>query len=93
MPTVAIFGSTNPMTTSPPGEKTILVRKPASCSPCLKKICPTDFRCMTMITVDDVVAAAHTLLEKLTRHEREDGHISGSRRNHQRRSRLSGQRG
>jgi len=64
IPTVAIFGSTNPVTTSPPGEKTILVRKPASCSPCLKKTCPTDFRCMTMITVDDVVAAAHTLLQK-----------------------------
>jgi heptosyltransferase-2 len=64
IPTVAIFGSTNPVTTSPPGEKTLLVRKLASCSPCLKKTCPTDFRCMTMITVDDVVAAAHTLLKK-----------------------------
>jgi heptosyltransferase-2 len=64
IPTVAIFGSTNPVTTSPAGERTILVRKPASCSPCLKKTCPTDFHCMTMITVDDVVAAAHTLLQK-----------------------------
>jgi len=64
IPTVAIFGSTNPVTTSPAGEKTILVRKPASCSPCLKKVCPTDFRCMTMITVDDVVAAANALLKK-----------------------------
>jgi heptosyltransferase II len=64
IPTVAIFGSTNPATTSPPGEKTILVRKEAPCSPCLKQICPTDFRCMTMITVDDVVAAAKTLLNK-----------------------------
>ena len=64
IPTVAIFGSTNPVTTSPPGEKTILVRKPVSCSPCLKKTCPTDFRCMTMITVDDVVEAAKTLINK-----------------------------
>ncbi|MDP2855300.1 MAG: lipopolysaccharide heptosyltransferase II [Smithellaceae bacterium] len=64
IPTVAIFGSTNPVTTSPAGEKTILVRKPVSCSPCLKKTCPTDFRCMTLITVDDVVAAANTLLRK-----------------------------
>ncbi|KAF0159250.1 MAG: heptosyltransferase II [Syntrophaceae bacterium] len=62
IPTVAIFGSTNPVTTSPAGEKTILVRKPVSCSPCLKKTCPTDFRCMTLITVDNVVAAANTLL-------------------------------
>ena len=64
IPTVAIFGSTNPVTTSPPGENTILVRKPVSCSPCLKKTCPTDFRCMTMITVDDVVEAANILLSK-----------------------------
>lgn len=64
IPTVAIFGSTNPATTSPAGEKTVLVRKEVECSPCLKKTCPTDFRCMTMITVDDVVAAASTLLKR-----------------------------
>jgi len=64
IPTVAVFGSTNPVTTSPAGEKTMLVRKEVSCSPCLKKICPTDFRCMTSITVDDVVTAAKTLLSK-----------------------------
>lgn len=64
IPTVAIFGSTNPVTTSPAGEKTILVRKPVSCSPCLKETCPTDFRCMTQISVEDVAAAANTLLKK-----------------------------
>ncbi|MHB8138193.1 MAG: lipopolysaccharide heptosyltransferase II [Smithellaceae bacterium] len=64
IPTVAIFGSTNPVTTSPTGEKTMLVRKDVSCSPCLKKICPTDFRCMTLVTVSDVVGAAKTLLNK-----------------------------
>jgi heptosyltransferase-2 len=64
VPTVAVFGSTNPATTSPAGEKTTLVRKEVSCSPCLKKTCPTDFRCMTQITVDDVVSAAKTLLNK-----------------------------
>jgi heptosyltransferase II len=64
IPTVAIFGSTNPVTTSPPGEKTALVRKDVPCSPCLKETCPSDFRCMTMITVEDVVGAAKTLLNK-----------------------------
>ncbi len=62
VPTVAVFGSTNPVTTSPAGEKTRIVRKPADCSPCLKKVCPTDFRCMTDISVDDVVTAAEELL-------------------------------
>jgi len=71
IPTVAIFGSTNPVTTAPAGEKTILVRKPAECSPCLKKTCPADFHCMTMITVDDVVAAADTLINHLAASDRE----------------------
>ncbi len=65
IPTVAIFGSTNPVTTSPPGEKTILVRKPVSCSPCLKRTCPTDFSCMTAITVDDVAEATCRLINRL----------------------------
>jgi heptosyltransferase-2 len=64
IPTVAVFGSTNPVTTSPAGEKTMLVRKEVSCSPCLKKVCPTDFRCMTLVTVSDVVEAAKSLINK-----------------------------
>ena len=54
IPTVAIFGSTNPATTSPTGEQSVVVYKGAPCSPCLKETCPTDFRCMDMISVDDV---------------------------------------
>lgn len=57
IPTVAIFGSTNPVTTSPPGERNIIIRKPVDCSPCLKTVCPTDFRCMNLIGVEEVVAA------------------------------------
>ena len=72
IPTVAIFGSTNPVTTSPAGEKTILVRKETSCSPCLKKTCPTDFRCMTAVTVEDVVAAALTLFNGTAAARRDD---------------------
>jgi heptosyltransferase-2 len=64
VPTVAIFGSTNPVTTSPAGEKTRIVRKPVECSPCLKKVCPEDFRCMTDISADDVFSAASELLQK-----------------------------
>ena len=54
VPTVAIFGSTNPVTTSPVGNKSVIVRHEVSCSPCLKKTCPTDFRCMKLISVEDV---------------------------------------
>ena len=62
VPLVAVFGSTNPATTSPPGMKSVIVRKPVDCSPCLKKVCPTDFACMNLIGVDDVIEAAERLL-------------------------------
>ncbi len=64
VPTVAVFGSTNPQTTSPSGSRTAIVRQETSCSPCLKKVCPTDFRCMTAVTVNDVVDAAKSLINK-----------------------------
>jgi heptosyltransferase-2 len=62
VPTVAIFGSTNPKTTYPLGERTVLIRRPVDCSPCLKQECPTDFRCMDLVTVDEVVDESVRLL-------------------------------
>jgi heptosyltransferase II len=64
IPTVAIFGSTNPVTTSPVGDRSIVIYKGASCSPCLKETCPTDFRCMNMISVEEVCKIARGLLAK-----------------------------
>jgi heptosyltransferase II len=63
VPTVAIFGSTNPATTAPVGRQTVVIHKEVSCSPCLRKTCPTDFRCMEMISVDDVYGAAIRFME------------------------------
>ena len=63
VPLVAIFGSTNPATTSPVGEKSVVIHKNVSCSPCLKKECPTDFRCMYLIGIDDVYGAASDILD------------------------------
>jgi heptosyltransferase-2 len=63
IPTVAIFGSTNPVTTSPVGERSLVIYKGASCSPCLKETCPTDFRCMEMISVEEVCETARGLLK------------------------------
>lgn len=64
VPLVAIFGSTNPAATSPVGNKSIVICKNVSCSPCLKEVCPTDFRCMDMISIDDVYETARNLLTK-----------------------------
>ncbi|HTZ39959.1 MAG TPA: lipopolysaccharide heptosyltransferase II [Syntrophales bacterium] len=64
VPTVAIFGSTNPVTTSPPGERTVIVRRAVDCSPCLKPECPTDFACMGLISVDEVFDQSTRLLSE-----------------------------
>jgi len=61
VPTVAIFGSTNPVTTGPVGVYSKIVRHETDCSPCLKKTCPTDFRCMNMISVENVMDVAREL--------------------------------
>jgi heptosyltransferase-2 len=64
VPTVAVFGSTNPRTTSPVGRKSIVITKNVPCSPCLKETCPTDFICMDLITADEVYDTAVSLLIK-----------------------------
>ncbi len=62
-PLVAIFGSTDPVTTSPYGLGHDIVREPVDCSPCLLRVCPIDHRCMTRIEVDRVFAVAAARLE------------------------------
>lgn len=63
VPLVAVFGSTNPETTSPPGGKSRIIYRDVPCSPCLKEVCPTDFRCMDLIQVDDVYDVSSRLLQ------------------------------
>ena len=63
IPTIAIFGSTNHITTSPAGNRFIIVRQEVSCSPCLKETCPADFRCMKLISVEDVLQVAQNLFQ------------------------------
>jgi len=53
-PVVALFGSTPPHITGPWGDGHVVVKKDVDCSPCWKRVCPTDHRCMELITVDDV---------------------------------------
>ncbi len=54
VPTLAIFGSTDPIATGPRGPKTRIVRHEIECAPCLKPECPTDFRCMLSIEPEEV---------------------------------------
>lgn len=63
IPTVAIFGSTEPVLTSPIGEIHRVIREKVDCSPCFKRECPIDFRCMTGISVDQVVGEIEALMK------------------------------
>jgi heptosyltransferase-2 len=63
-PVVALFGSTDFITTGPWGEGHRVVRKEVPCSPCLKRVCPTNHRCMDLITVDEVEEVVNKKLEE-----------------------------
>ena len=59
-PVVVPFGSTSPELTGPglPGDlRHQLLKSDAPCSPCFRRKCPIDFRCMNGISVERVVEA------------------------------------
>jgi heptosyltransferase-2 len=62
VPTVAIFGSTEPAMTGPLGARTAVLRHHVPCSPCFLRDCPLDFACMHSITPARVLAAAAEFL-------------------------------
>ncbi len=68
VPSVTVFGPTDETATGPLGPLAQLVREPVSCSPCLLRECPIDHRCMTRVTSDQVVQAAHESLNAQHRH-------------------------
>lgn len=59
---LALFGSTNPMQTSPYGMGEV-IWKQVSCSPCYQRRCPIDFRCMKEISVQEVLSRLLHLLK------------------------------
>jgi heptosyltransferase-2 len=63
VPTVAVFGATDPDATGPAGEFSRIVREPVDCSPCLLRECPIDHRCMTRVTPGRVAREALELLK------------------------------
>jgi heptosyltransferase-2 len=62
VPTLAIFGPTDPRETGPLGASAKFVREPVECSPCLYRDCPIDHRCMERIGVDRVYEEAMSLV-------------------------------
>ncbi len=68
VPLVAIFGSTDNMTTYPLAEHALVVRQKVDCAPCMKRECPTDHCCMTAVTPAMVIEAAERLKEQIDVH-------------------------
>jgi heptosyltransferase-2 len=65
VPSVSIFGPTDPGRTVIPGASRV-VSKPFGCQPCYKRECPLGHhRCMTEIQVDEVFDAAVGLLREI----------------------------
>jgi lipopolysaccharide heptosyltransferase II len=62
VPTVAIFGSTEPALTSPLGDFHQVLRHKVDCSPCFQRECPIDFRCMTRIEPGEAADAVYRVL-------------------------------
>jgi heptosyltransferase-2 len=54
VPTLAVFGSTDPTATGPRGPRSRVLRHEVTCGPCLKRECETDFRCMLSIQPEEV---------------------------------------
>jgi lipopolysaccharide heptosyltransferase II len=63
VPTVAIFGSTEPRLTKPLGGRQIIVRHQVECSPCFLRECPIDFRCMKAVRVEEAINAVLSILQ------------------------------
>jgi heptosyltransferase-2 len=63
VPTVAVFGATDDVATGPTGPLARVIREQVECSPCLKRECPIDHRCMTRVSAARVAEAALELLK------------------------------
>ena len=62
-PAVTLMGPNSPLYTETPLERGEVVRVDVDCGPCQKKKCPTDLRCMTLITQEMVLEACERQLK------------------------------
>lgn len=62
-PVVVLMGPTDPRYTETEYEIGKVIRENVDCSPCHIKTCPTDHRCMTMISPEKVVETCMDLIE------------------------------
>jgi len=60
-PTITIFGPTLPEVSQPQGENHFTVFKNVDCSPCWKRHCPIDHRCMERVSVEEILEIAENV--------------------------------
>lgn len=64
IPLIALFGSTSDVATGPYNGG-VVIHKHVPCSPCYRRECPIDFRCMTRIEVKEVYEEIQRLVKKI----------------------------
>jgi heptosyltransferase-2 len=75
VPSVSIFGPTDPGRTVIPGASRVIRREELGCTPCYQRECPLGHhRCMAEVTVDEVFTAAIGLFNEV------DGRLVAERR-------------
>lgn len=65
IPLIALFGSTSDVATGPYNGGHV-IHKHVPCSPCYRRECPIDFRCMKSIEVNEVLEEMKTLILKIS---------------------------
>jgi heptosyltransferase-2 len=62
IPTVGIFGSTNPVRTGPTGARAGFIYHRLECSPCLERTCRFNhYNCLRQVTPEEIAGALHVL--------------------------------
>ena len=63
VPQLAIFGSTSEIATGPLSPKAKVIKHRVDCNPCFLRECPTDFRCMKGISIQEVLEESRKIME------------------------------
>lgn len=68
-PTLTVFGPTNEFETAPLGARSEIVRADGvECARCMYRDCPVDHRCMTRVSVGEVVERSLSLARQTVKH-------------------------
>lgn len=64
LPTIAIYGPSEPSETAPVSKNALTLRRHVECTPCFLSECPIDHRCLEEIPVEEVMEALDIALQR-----------------------------